>query len=112
MKANDETATSGLRSFRSKENGDVTKVPTLSVTYNTRPSVPSSLEVTPSASDGAGLVTAAAQPTFAAVVTDPAAVRPWAVSEACPPAGGVRPRAVPPAQPFRGRPSEPRAPNP
>ena len=39
IKADTESQASGYRSYRSMENGDPTKVPSLSVTYNTRPSV-------------------------------------------------------------------------
>ena len=72
IKADVENNASGYRRFRSMDNGDPAKIPTLSVTYNSPPSVPTEPEVAPAvADDGSGFLTAATKPTFAAVVSDP-----------------------------------------
>ncbi len=70
IKADNESAASGFRRFHSMENGDAAKAPKLSITYNTKPGVPSNLEVTPTVQDGSDLLTSATRPTFAAGVAD------------------------------------------
>ncbi|WP_332642730.1 DNRLRE domain-containing protein [Aeromicrobium sp.] len=70
IKADNESAASGFRRFHSMENGDAAKAPKLSITYNTKPGVPSNLEVTPTVQDGSDLLTSATKPTFAAGVAD------------------------------------------
>lgn len=71
IKADNESAATGFRRFHSMENGDPAKAPKLSITYNTKPGVPTNIEVTPTVPDGSGLLTSATKPTFAAGVADP-----------------------------------------
>ena len=67
IKADKEGAASGYRKYRSAENGDAAKAPTLTVTYNSYPGTPTALKVTPGNPNYATSLT----PTISAVVTDP-----------------------------------------
>lgn len=70
IKADDETAASGYRKYRSLENGDSTKVPTLSVTYNTPPAVPTYTMVSPAGTVGSTYKTRSTTPTFLTTPSD------------------------------------------
>jgi hypothetical protein len=67
IKADKEGAATGYRKYRSAENGDAAKAPTLTVTYNSYPGTPTDVAVTPGNPHYATSLT----PTFSAVVTDP-----------------------------------------
>jgi hypothetical protein len=67
IKADKEGAATGYRKYRSAENGDAAKAPTLTVTYNSYPGTPTDLKVTP----GNPNYTTSLTPTLSAVVTDP-----------------------------------------
>jgi hypothetical protein len=67
VKADKEGAATGYRKYRSAENGDAAKAPTLTVTYNSYPSTPTDLAITPGNPGYAASLT----PTFSAVVSDP-----------------------------------------
>ncbi|WP_162243638.1 DNRLRE domain-containing protein [Aeromicrobium sp. Root344] len=69
--ANDETAATGWRKFRSGDNGTFSKSPKLTVNYNSYPTTPSNSAVSPAITDGSTLVTSAASPKFTADVADP-----------------------------------------
>lgn len=69
--ADDETAASGWRKFRSADNTDPTRAPMLTLTMNSYPNVPSALQVTPASSDGSTFITASNKPTFSAIMSDP-----------------------------------------
>jgi hypothetical protein len=67
VRADQEGAAAGYRKYRSSENGDAAKAPTLTITYDAPPGVPTGLTVTPGANNYATSLT----PTFSATVTDP-----------------------------------------
>ena len=67
IKADRENAATGYRKYRSSENGDASKAPTLTITYDAPPGVPTDLSVTPGANSYATSLT----PTLGATVTDP-----------------------------------------
>ena len=69
--ATNETAASGWRKFRANDSGLATKIPRLTVTYNTAPATPAGSAVTPSITDGSNQLTPAKRPTFTATVSDP-----------------------------------------
>ncbi len=69
--ATNETAASGWRKFRANDSGMATKIPRLTVTYNTAPATPTASAVAPSTTDGSNQLTPAKRPTFSASVTDP-----------------------------------------
>ncbi|WP_182920370.1 DNRLRE domain-containing protein [Nocardioides cavernaquae] len=70
VKADNETAASGWRKFRSLENGDSAKAPKLSITYNTPPAVPDYTMVTPAGSVGSTYKTRSTTPTFSTTPAD------------------------------------------
>jgi hypothetical protein len=67
VKADNESASSGYRKYRSAENGDASRAPTLTVTYNSYPATPTDLTVAPGNPGFATSLT----PTLSADVTDP-----------------------------------------
>ncbi len=67
LSADNESLNTGYRAFRSLENGDVTKVPKLTITYGSRPNTPTGLSVSPGYPGSATSLT----PTLTANVTDP-----------------------------------------
>ena len=67
VKADKEGAASGYRVYRSAENGDAAKAPSLTVTYNSYPSTPTDVTVSPGNPNYATSLT----PTLSAVVSDP-----------------------------------------
>jgi RHS repeat-associated protein len=69
--ADNETAASGFREFRSDDYSDTSKFPQLSVTYDTTPSVPSDATIVPGLSDSGTMYSNSATPTFAVGVSDP-----------------------------------------
>lgn len=64
-----ETDNYGWKRFYSSENGSY--VPTLWLTYNSAPAVPSGLKVSPPASSTSGAVVSTTTPTLSATVSDP-----------------------------------------
>ncbi|RJS47241.1 DNRLRE domain-containing protein [Nocardioides cavernaquae] len=71
IKADNESANTGWRKYRSLENGDTAKAPKLSITYNTPPAVPSYNLVTPAGAVGSTFYTRETKPTFTTTPTDP-----------------------------------------
>jgi hypothetical protein len=67
VRADKEGAATGYRSYRSAENGDAAKAPTLAITFNSYPDTPTAVTVAPGAP---GYATSLA-PTLSAKVTDP-----------------------------------------
>jgi RHS repeat-associated protein len=67
VSADNESAASGYRKFRSVENGDASKAPKLVFTYNAYPSTPTGLTISPGYNGYASSTT----PTLSAVVSDP-----------------------------------------
>jgi hypothetical protein len=66
IKCDHEASATSFRKYRSAENGDATKAPTLTVSYDSSPDTPSSLTVTPGSTGFVSSLT----PTLSAVVTD------------------------------------------
>jgi RHS repeat-associated protein len=67
LAADNESVSSGYRKFRSVENGDLTKVPKLVMTFNAYPSTATGLTISPGYNGYASSLT----PTLSAVVSDP-----------------------------------------
>lgn len=67
IKADSEGAATGYRKYRSAENGDSAKAPTLSITYNSYPDKVANLIVTPGNTNYSTSLT----PTISATVSDP-----------------------------------------
>jgi len=68
--ADDETAASGWRKFRSQDSA-APLIPTLTATYNLAPDVPAESTVEPALPSGTTQVTSSPTPSFSTVVTDP-----------------------------------------
>jgi RHS repeat-associated protein len=71
IKADSESDAAGWRRYRSLENGDTTKAPKLSITYNATPTVPSYTQVTPGGVVDSTYFTRETKPTFTTTVADP-----------------------------------------
>lgn len=71
IKADNESANTGWRKYRSLENGDTAKAPKLSITYNTPPQVPPYTQVTPAGVVGSTYHTREVKPTFTTIPSDP-----------------------------------------
>lgn len=71
IRADDETGAGGFRRFRSVENGDPTRVPTFTISWNGTPNVPTDTTIDPGNTGGGTVYTSSTTPTFSAAVTDP-----------------------------------------
>ncbi|MFL6090457.1 MAG: RHS repeat-associated core domain-containing protein [Aeromicrobium sp.] len=71
IKSADESAVTAFRKYRSSENGSPAKAPTLEITSNTTPSVPTASEVEPALTVSGNQVSSSSRPRFASIISDP-----------------------------------------